>query len=81
MTRAAVNAAAAADALLAWLETQARVGANAAPMKSEGCPAKATPDESRLPDGRTLDVPAWHQPLVNIRPSARKPNLRPCQCG
>ena len=59
MTRAAVNAAAAADALLAWLETQARVGANEAPMKSEGCPAKATPDGSPgLPDGRTLDVPA-----------------------
>ena len=51
MTRAAVNAAAAADALLAWLETQTRVGANAAPMKSEGCPEKATSDGQSRPPG------------------------------
>ena len=37
MTRAAANAAATADALLAWLETQTRVGTNTAPMKSDGC--------------------------------------------
>ena len=63
MTRAAVNAAAAADALLAWLETQTRVGANTAPMKSEGCPEKATSDGSPgLPDVCTLDVPALTPP-------------------
>jgi hypothetical protein len=50
MTRAAVNAAATADALLAWLETQPRVGATAAPAKSEGCLEEAA--------SRTLDVPA-----------------------
>ena len=44
MTRAAVNAAATADALLAWLETQTRVGATAAPVKSEGCPEEAASD-------------------------------------
>jgi hypothetical protein len=33
MTRAAANAAAAADALLAWLETQTCVGMNAPPAK------------------------------------------------
>jgi hypothetical protein len=49
-TRAAVNVAATADALLAWLETQTRVGATAAPAKSEGCLEEAT--------SRTLDVPA-----------------------
>ena len=63
MTRAAVNAAAAADALLAWLETQTRVGASTAPMKSEGCPEKATSDGSPgLPDVCTLDVPALTPP-------------------
>ena len=50
MTRAAVNAAATADALLAWLETQTRVGATAAPAKSEGRLEEAA--------SRTLDVPA-----------------------
>jgi hypothetical protein len=50
MTRAAVNAAATADALLAWLETQTRIGATAAPAKREGCPEEAA--------SRTLDVPA-----------------------
>jgi hypothetical protein len=50
MKRAAVNAAATADALLAWLETQPRVGATAAPAKSEGCLEEAA--------SRTLDVPA-----------------------
>jgi hypothetical protein len=63
MTRAAVNAAAAADALLAWLETQARVGANTAPMKSEGCPEKVTSDGSPgRPDVCTFDVPALTPP-------------------
>ena len=41
MKRAAVNAAATADALLAWLETQTRAGATAAPAKGEGCPEEA----------------------------------------
>jgi hypothetical protein len=50
MTRAAVNAAATADALLAWLETQSRVGATAAPAESDGCLEEAA--------SRTLDVPA-----------------------
>ena len=59
MTRAAVNAAATADALLAWLETQTRVGATAAPAKSEGCPEEAaSAADPGVPDARTLDVPA-----------------------
>jgi hypothetical protein len=71
MTRAAVNAAAAADALLAWLEAQTRVGAKAAPMKSEGCPAKATPGGSPgLPDGRTLDVTTL-APVAGQHPAKR----------
>ena len=49
MTRAAVNAVATADALLAWLENQTRVGATATPAKSERCLEEAA---SRL------DVPA-----------------------
>ena len=63
MTRAAVNAAATADALLAWLDTQTRAGATAAPAKSEGCPEEAAsaqdPDGGPgVPDACTLDVPA-----------------------
>ena len=64
MTRAAVNAAATADALLAWLATQqARGGATAAPAKSEGCLDEAAsaqdPDGGPgVPDACILDVPA-----------------------
>jgi hypothetical protein len=61
MTRAAVNAAATADALLAWLATQSRVAAALA--KSEGGPEEAAsagdPDGGPgVPDARTLDEPA-----------------------
>jgi hypothetical protein len=60
VTRAAVNAAATADALLAWLATQARAGATAAPTTGEGCPDEATsaqdPDGGPgVPDAHTLD--------------------------
>jgi hypothetical protein len=64
MTRAAVNAAATADALLAWLATQqARGGATAAPAKSKGCPEEGASAEDLdggpgVPDAHTLDVPA-----------------------
>ena len=36
MTRAAANAAATADALLAWLDIQARTGVTTAPAESDG---------------------------------------------
>ena len=61
MTRAAVNAAATADALLAWLETQTRVGATAAPAKSEGCPEEAA-SARRMP--ALLMCRQRRQPLV-----------------
>jgi hypothetical protein len=54
MTRAAVNAAATADALLAWLATQSRAGAISARAKSEGDPDGGP----GVPDAHTLDVPA-----------------------
>ena len=64
MTRAAVNAAATADALLAWLETQTRVGATVAPAKSLEEAAS-----------RTLDVPAMApaagQDIAVTRPAER----------
>ena len=65
MTRAAVNAAATADALLAWLETQTRVGATAAPAKSEGCPEEAA--SAQIPTSRMcarLMCRQRRQPLV-----------------
>src|SRR4249919_29740 len=63
MTRAAVKAAAAADALLAWLATPSRAGAAAALAKSEGSPEEAAlagdPDgDPGVPDARILDEPA-----------------------
>ena len=38
MRRGAANAAATADALLAWLDIQARVRSTAAPAKNDECP-------------------------------------------
>jgi hypothetical protein len=63
MTRAAANAAATADALLAWLETQVRVGTNATPANNEGCPedivsAQEPVGSPGVPEVSTLDVPA-----------------------
>ena len=62
MTRAAVNAAATADALLAWLATQTRV-ARPRLRRKEGCPEEAAsagdPDGGPgVPDAHTLDEPA-----------------------
>jgi hypothetical protein len=47
MRRAAANAAATADALLAWLGTQARSGAAAAPSESDGHPEGAVSAQDR----------------------------------
>jgi hypothetical protein len=63
MTRAAANAAATADALLAWLETQTRVGTNATPANSEGCPEDIVSAQEPVgcpgvPEVSTLDAPA-----------------------
>jgi hypothetical protein len=55
MTRAAVNAAATADALLAWLATQSRAGATAVPAKNEGGSDEAA--SAQVPDGGS-GVPA-----------------------
>jgi hypothetical protein len=62
MTRAATNAAATADALLAWLDSQTRPGAAAVPSESDGHPegAVSAPDSAGgegVADALTLDVP------------------------
>jgi len=62
VTRAATNAAATADALLAWLGTQVRAGATAAPEESDKYPERAAPAHdgvgaNSVSDALTLDMP------------------------
>jgi hypothetical protein len=62
VTRAATNAAATADALLAWLGTQVRAGATAAPAESDKYPERAAPAHdgvgaNSISDALTLDMP------------------------
>jgi hypothetical protein len=62
VTRAAANATATADALLAWLGTQVRASATAAPAESDRHPDKAAPAHdsagaNSVSDAHILDMP------------------------
>jgi hypothetical protein len=80
MKRWAANVAATADALLAWLGTQARSGAAAAPSVSDGHPvgAVSAPDSAGgegVADALTHDVPAT-APAVGASTIATRPTER-----
>ena len=68
MTRAAVNATATADALIAWLATQARSRLRLqqrAKGPDEAASAQDPDGGSGVPDAR-IPVPASRQPLVKM---------------
>ena len=80
MTRAAANATATADALLAWLGIQARTGATTAPAESDGYPegaasAQDSPDGAGVSDVASSHVlataPAVGENTSTVRPAER----------
>ena len=80
MTRAAANVAATADALLAWLDSQTRPGAAAAPPESDGHPegAVSAPDSAGgegVADALTHDVPVT-APAAGASTIATRPTKR-----
>ena len=91
MTRAAANAAATADALLAWLRTQSRNDGTAVGAESEGRSPEAVSARGQatatafrmqtLERKRKRRLPRVKTPARGMGPGGPRPNAEPQRCG
>jgi hypothetical protein len=81
MRRAAANTAAAADALLAWLGTQTRSGAAAAPSESDGHPEGAVSAQDSAGGDGVADALTHGVPVTAPAAGASTIATRPTECA